>query len=104
MSHNRKIKQPDTELNFDIEIMKVKQEQLEKRLDLLEKTLSFYERTHRAEIMTLFSLSEKRINKNNKNNVSSESDESEVDNEVPVEKEEKSESRKNINNHLRTIG
>lgn len=34
---------------FDVEVMKVKLEQMEKRIDLLEKMLSFFDRAQKAE-------------------------------------------------------
>lgn len=47
MSHKKKT------LEFDVEILKVKLEQVEKRLDWMEKAMSLMERTHKAEMMVI---------------------------------------------------
>jgi hypothetical protein len=77
MSHKKKnsVLSNDKELYYEVEIMKVKLDQLEKRFDLLEKTLSFFERTHRAEIETIFN----QIKNNSRSETSDSESESETD-------------------------
>jgi predicted RNase H-like nuclease (RuvC/YqgF family) len=41
------------DLEKEIELLKVKLAEMEKRFDLLERTMTYMDRTHRAEIMTL---------------------------------------------------
>jgi hypothetical protein len=110
MSYKKKNTNLDNiDKDYEIEIMKVKVEQLEKRLDLLEKNLLLTDRLHRAEMMTLF-------NKNKDSSSSSESDtpsdvdEKEIEDlESSKELEElksKSISKKNggINDYMRRVG
>jgi hypothetical protein len=107
MSYKKKNANLDNiDKDYEIEIMKVKVEQLEKRLDLLEKNLLLTDRLHRAEMMTLF-------NKNKDSSSSSESDTpSDVEEEVLENSKELEElkskiiSKKNggISDYMRRVG
>lgn len=53
MSYKKKKSSDDNELAFEVQILKVKLEQYEKRLDMIEKAFSMMEHAHRLEMLSL---------------------------------------------------
>lgn len=71
MSRTLKNKKDDSSLHYEIEILKVKLEQMEKRFDMMEHNMNLMERTHKAEMASMFQRS-------NRHNEEFDSDESET--------------------------
>ena len=72
----------NTELQYEIAILKVKFEQLEKRFELLEKTLTFMERSQRAELKNIIDRNNVNSHQNDETSSSDESIEEKEDNDL----------------------